>query len=1122
KDFYAKYKSLRRHKLREEATSNPSSSSSGPSLGEQLKEESATLRHALILFDDFRRKKTAALREKIIKDRAALPIHPFAATICETLRQHRVLLVAGDTGCGKSTQVPQFLMEGGFGRIACTQPRRIACYSLARRVGYETMNAYGSEIAYQVRFEGNKTNRTRILFLTEGLLLRQFASDPTLSMYDVIVVDEVHERHLMGDFLLGVLKRLLKERENLHVVLMSATINAEMFAGYFDAPAIQVPGKMYEVKVHYMPQGDDDKSLVDERLYQQRLAAEIKQSIPSRVERVNTEPYLKIMELIDQTIPAAERGDLLIFMSGINEISTLAEELKLYANHTKRWIVLMLHSSLSVEDQDKIFDIPPEGTRKCIVSSNISETSVTIDGIRFIIDSGRVKELTHEAHANLSKLSEFWISKASATQRAGRAGRTGPGVCYRLYSQREFNHLNDFPTPEILRAPLEPVVMQIKALELGNPREFDFVERPSTSAMDSSVRFLQTLGALDEPEEITSLGRVLAVLPVDAILGKMLIMSTIFDLIDPILTIAAAMSVQSPFVRLPTSANTEVAKNRRSFDSRHGDPFTFLNLWNAWLEAKSAGKESSRSWCKRHGVEEQRLYEMAKLKKQFEDVLNDFRPGVVTASKQRGGSQRKDDDRKRKEQKDLLRRERHLQQSSTKKRKVLKFDEIEDAEVPASSSTSAVDIRDLEFSLANDVDELRSRSAQAMSSSRDVALVKLIVCSGLYPQLAIGDEHNYYRNTKKFLSLHPSSVIFANPDWVQGTSGKERKDDITAEEDSDHELLCYLQLLETNKPYLVNIMRVPVDTNTDCSVLVIDDLYIIKFRTTPVAEHVLWITYKLRKMWNNLVEQSVRRGWAKQPYQRVKSSLNVEEEVRAKLPRAIRGILEDFERAEQLEDLALGNDKDDWLTAEAEKLAVKLADFLSTSISCLFRLAKASELLNMFPDTKPQSPRDPDEEQLPAAWDADMAVKHGLRVTHYLRYDSARTPSSAIRIPDPIDMNITGSSTRSYWYCTICDSTYAMTRAQFIKHVVECKPPEEAAEAMELGEEEGEGEGGADKSASGKIGGLESKRGGAELYFVREQDVSVTKGTEVGSAKARESEHLENNGADLADSFQRH
>ncbi|RUP46209.1 helicase associated domain-containing protein [Jimgerdemannia flammicorona] len=285
-------------------------------------------------------------------------------------------------------------------------------------------------------------------------------------------------------------------------------------------------------------------------------------------------------------------------------------------------------------------------------------------------------------------------------------------------------------------------------------------QRPSNAAMESSIQFLQTLGAIDEAEEITSLGRVLSLLPVDPILGKMLIMSTIFELVDPILTIAAGMSVQSPFMRLPLNAKPEIVKNRRLFDSRHGDPFTLLNLWDSWLAVKSEGKESSRSWCKRHGVEEQRVYEIAKLKKQFEDILNEFRPGVVTGSNQRGGFKRKDDGRKRKEQKDILRRERHLQQSSMKKRKILKFEEIEDigGSNDSKASSDSVDVRDLEFLLANDVDELRSRSSRAICSDRDITLIKMIVCSGLYPQLAIGDEHNPHRNANE-LAFHTKSLF---------------------------------------------------------------------------------------------------------------------------------------------------------------------------------------------------------------------------------------------------------------------------------------------------------------------------------------------------------------------------
>lgn len=545
---------LKRHtgfykKLKESLTSDDvdsrRESSSSSSSSNLLQVESELVRHALMLFQDFQERQTASLKTKIEAMRKELPITTYANAIVTTLARHRVLLVAGDTGCGKSTQVPQILMKAGFNKIACTQPRRIACSSLARRVSYETLNEYGSEIAYQVRFEGTKTRHTRCLFLTEGLLLRQYAADPTLSAYDVIIVDEVHERHMMGDFLLALLKKLLQTRKDLHVVLMSATINAELFAQYFDAPTLNVPGRMYTVKTHYWSEKNDDKNLVDDAAYRRRRAAPIKESIPSRSEPVDPGPYLKVIEYIDQSVPSTERGDLLVFMSGIQEIMSLAEALKEYADHKKNWVILPLHSTLSVDEQDKVFDIPPEGVRKCIISSNIAETSLTIDGIRFVIDSGKVKELSHDATANMSKLSEFWVSQASAAQRKGRSGRTGPGECFRLYSENEFNHMNDFPVPEIQRAPLEPLLLQIKALGFGDPRVFDFIEvkekshdplmekgslilkAPSMDAVNVSMEFLHNLGALDADENITGLGRVLANLPVDAIIGKMLLMATV-------------------------------------------------------------------------------------------------------------------------------------------------------------------------------------------------------------------------------------------------------------------------------------------------------------------------------------------------------------------------------------------------------------------------------------------------------------------------------------------------------------------------------------------------------------------------------------------------------------------
>ncbi|XP_062517245.1 probable ATP-dependent RNA helicase DHX34 [Corticium candelabrum] len=282
--------------------------------------------------------------DKLVRIRhaqATLPIRQYRDQIIDTVRAHQVVIVAGDTGCGKSTQVPQYLLAAGFKHIACTQPRRIACISLAKRVSLETLNEYGSEIGFQVRFETSKAADTRILFLTEGLLLRQLSSDVNLSGYDVIVVDEVHERHIHTDFLLGVLRHLVSTRPDLKLVLMSATINIELFAGYFmGAPVIQVPGRLYPIQLEYAP------------MVQTSLAGPGHHENLSK-EKFDSSQYLRIMQQIDHKYPAGERGDLLIFLSGMKEISAVVEEARLYAMSTRRWTVLPLHSALSIQEQDK-------------------------------------------------------------------------------------------------------------------------------------------------------------------------------------------------------------------------------------------------------------------------------------------------------------------------------------------------------------------------------------------------------------------------------------------------------------------------------------------------------------------------------------------------------------------------------------------------------------------------------------------------------------------------------------------------------------------------------------------------------------------------------------------------
>lgn len=280
KDFYLRYKKF-----------NPQQNAKKSTAEDDLE----YTRRGLNLFKQFQDKRRQKLKAKISEQREALPIKPFERSIVHSLQNNKVILIAADTGAGKSTQVPQYLMNAGFQRIACTQPRRIACFSLAKRVSYESLNVYGNEVGYKVRFDGTVTNESRLIFLTEvliphiqGVLLKQFSSDPYLKMYDVIIVDEVHERHLTGDFLLGVLKRLIQYREDIRIVLMSATINAKLFGQYFNAPVIEVPGRMFPVSVIYHPVDEEDHNLVDPRIVQDRFLAEHKQSVSSKNSKIKS------------------------------------------------------------------------------------------------------------------------------------------------------------------------------------------------------------------------------------------------------------------------------------------------------------------------------------------------------------------------------------------------------------------------------------------------------------------------------------------------------------------------------------------------------------------------------------------------------------------------------------------------------------------------------------------------------------------------------------------------------------------------------------------------------------------------------------------------------------------
>ena len=667
----------------------------------------------LALFVDFLQKEKFIKLCKLRKSQANLPIAEYRLSILQAIENNQVVILAGDTGCGKSTQVPQYLLQAGYSNIACTQPRRIACIALSKRVGFETLNEYGSEIGYQIRFEKQKTDKTRVLFLTEGLLLRQISADPSLSGYNVIVLDEVHERHLHGDFLLGAVRCLMLQRPELKVILMSATININLFKDYFngEAPVVQVPGRLYPIKLQYRP------------------IPAIEQT--TKTNKLNPAPYVRILQLIDSKYPENERGDVLMFLSGIKEITTVADACREYSEKNGKWIILTLHSTLSLSEQDKVFDYAPEGVRKCIISTNIAETSITIDGVRFVVDSGKVKEMQFDSVCKMKRLKEFWTSQASAEQRKGRAGRTGPGVCFRLFEEKEFDAMAPYSTPEIHRVPLDETVLQLVAMGLPDARKFPFLESPSPESLENSIMVLKEVGAMNVDESLTVTGEMLANLPVDVNIGKMLIMGTLFHQVDSVLSLAAALSVQSPFTNNAYKDEDCIAA-RKNMDSDHGDPITLLNAYKEWLEIKVDNRENSKRWCKKRGLEEQRFYEMTKLREQFKELLKqsdllkdkseDFRNMTSAERAQRHGELK---------QLRSIKKEYHKNESS-KRRKFLSMRDIEIKDDPEEEDAT-IDIKDIEFRMKNDDRKMKDllESSKAYSY-KDMTILKLILSSGRY------------------------------------------------------------------------------------------------------------------------------------------------------------------------------------------------------------------------------------------------------------------------------------------------------------------------------------------------------------------------------------------------------
>ncbi|KAM5236410.1 putative ATP-dependent RNA helicase DHX34 [Ctenodactylus gundi] len=965
-------------------------------------ERVSEFRRALLHYLDFGQKQAFGRLAKLQRERAALPIAQYGNRILRTLQEHQVVVVAGDTGCGKSTQVPQYLLAAGFSHVACTQPRRIACISLAKRVSFESLSQYGSQVGYQIRFESTRSAATKIVFLTVGLLLRQVQREPSLPQYEVLIVDEVHERHLHNDFLLGVLQRLLPQRPDLKVILMSATINISLFSSYFsDAPVVQVPGRLFPITVIYQPQ-------------------EVEQAT-SKSEKLDPRPFLRVLEAIDKKYPPEERGDLLVFLSGMAEINAVLEAAQTYASHTQRWVVLPLHSALSVADQDKVFDVAPAGVRKCILSTNIAETSVTIDGIRFVVDSGKVKEMSYDPQAKLQRLQEFWISQASAEQRKGRAGRTGPGVCYRLYAESDYDAFAPYPVPEIRRVALDALVLQMKSMSVGDPRTFPFIEPPPPASLETAILYLRDQGALDSSEALTPIGSLLSQLPVDVVIGKMLILGSVFSLAEPVLTIAAALSVQSPFTRSAQSS-LECAAARRPLESDQGDPFTLFNVFNAWVQVKSDRNKNSRRWCRRRGVEEHRLYEVANLRRQFRELLEDHgllagaqaaMPGDSTSRLQR-----------RRERQALHQLRRQHEEGEGRRRKVLRlqeevadFSSDEDRRDAVSQHTSnSVDIQDVKFKLRHNLEQLQAAASSAQDLTRDqLALLKLVLARGLYPQLAVPDAFNsgrkdsdqiFHTQTKQGAVLHPTCVFASSPEVLhtpeQEAAGSGGSRDDKNEMSSEHQLLAFVSLLETNKPYLVNCVRVPalqslllfsrsLDTNGDCSRLVADGWLELQLADSESAVQLLAASLRLRAQWESILDRQLS-------HQAQRPRLEEEEEGTAPVsPREVAALSRD------------------------------LLQFVAAKVPYRLRRLTGLETQNLYvgPQTVTAAP------SLPSLFGSSTLspdlIKGGYGVTDFLTYNCLTS-----------DTDLYSDCLRTFWTCPHCGLHMPLTPLERMAHENTC------------------------------------------------------------------------------------
>jgi len=527
-----------------------------------------------------------------------LPVSQKREQIVKAIQQHQVIVVCGETGSGKTTQLPKMCLQAGLGirgMIGHTQPRRLAARSVASRIAEELNCEVGGSVGYKVRFTDTLSKLSHIKLMTDGILLSEIHHDPYLNQYDCIIVDEAHERSLNIDFLLGYLKQLSAKRRDLKIIITSATIDPQRFSRHFDnAPIIEVSGRTYPVDVEYRDTQREDGSSI-----------ELKQAIADCVDEVSRR----------------DRGDILVFLSGERDIREVADYLgkQQYLNTE----ILPLLARLSAAEQNRIFHTSSK--RRIVLSTNVAETSLTVPGIKYVIDSGLARISRYSWRSKIQRLPIEKISQASANQRKGRCGRISAGVCYRLYSEDDFNLRDEFTAPEIQRTNLAAVILQMENMQLGHIDNFPFVEAPDERLVSDGYKLLYELGAIDKRQRVTAIGKQLAKLPLDPKLGRILIEAQQENCLQDALVIVSALAVQDPRER-PVDKQQAADEAHRAFVDNRSDFISWLNIWNAYHQAKKTlSSNKLRKWCQSHFISWLRMREWLDTQRQIKQLLSELK-----------------------------------------------------------------------------------------------------------------------------------------------------------------------------------------------------------------------------------------------------------------------------------------------------------------------------------------------------------------------------------------------------------------------------------------------------------------------------------------------------------------